>query len=82
MVTFWQTVETPEGIKLQAVDKNQLKFLSLKTRRVLIEGSSISQLLFREFALNFANMFQESIRLETLEKELSNVVTVSTLRLR
>lgn len=79
LTVFFQVVETPAGIKLQAVDKNQQKFLSLKTKRVLIERTTTSQMLFRDFARCFADMFNEVIELETLEKELTNVVTVSIL---
>lgn len=72
-----QTIDTPMGPVLQAVDKNQLKFLALKTKRVLMECSVISQMLFKDFAKNFINMFGENIELETLEKELTDTVTVS-----
>lgn len=67
------------GPVLQAVDKNQLKFLALKTKRVLIECSGISQMLFKDFVKSFNKMFDEDVELETLEKELPNVVTVSIL---
>lgn len=73
-------MNTPLGAILQAVDKNQLKFLALKTKRVLIECSGISQMLFKDFLRSFSNMFDEAVELETLEKELSNVVTVRGLR--
>lgn len=74
-----QIVNTPLGPVLQAVDKNQLKFLALKTKRVLIECSGISQMLFKDFVKSFNKMFDENVELETLEKELPNVVTVSIL---
>lgn len=66
------------GPVLQAVDKNQLKFLALKTKRVLMECSVISQMLFKDFAKHFIKMFGENIELETLERELTDTVTVST----
>lgn len=67
------------GPVLQAVDKNQLKFLALKTKRVLMECSVISQMLFKDFSKNFVKMFGENIELETLERELTETVTVSIM---
>ena len=80
LIFVWtvKVIETPSGTILQAVDKNQLKFLSLKTKRVLIERSNTSQMLFKDFAKSFAEMFDEAIELEALEKELMDVVTVSS----
>ncbi|XP_065214486.1 meiosis regulator and mRNA stability factor 1-like isoform X2 [Planococcus citri] len=69
-------VDTPAGPVLQAVDKNQLKFLSLKTKRVLIERSAIGQMFFKDFSKAFVSMFGESIELQVLEKELTDTVTV------
>lgn len=42
-----------------------------------MECSVISQMLYKDFAKGFENMFGETIELKTLEKELSNTVSVN-----
>lgn len=69
-------IESPSGPILQAVDLKHIRDLAMKVRRVLMEKPS-SKMTFDDFCNAFKAYYgEEKCELETLEKELSDVVKV------
>ncbi|CAH0384516.1 unnamed protein product [Bemisia tabaci] len=72
-----KVIESPSGPILQAVDLKHIRDLAMKVRRVLMEKPS-SKMTFDDFCNAFKAYYgEEKCELETLEKELSDVVKVT-----